>query len=250
MTMKNVGEYPITSSADSTRIQSSRSTHDNRGKFMNGLAKYVTAPVFAALLAASAAVVAPHAAAAAPQVTFEAFGPGSATTIDLDPSPAGGTIFNAALPFSRTVPLPSGTTLLQVVAVGSTDVNPGCRIKINGSTITEKPVGADGHCVADISGFTFGDTEDPKPETPKGITYEVKGPGTALTINIEPGGIRLENVPLPFTKTVPDAPGQLLELSVVPGPDLVSNPGCRITVGGVVKADKPNGGDGLCVVDQ
>jgi hypothetical protein len=248
MTTKNVGKHPITSAADTTTIQASRSIHDSRGKFMHGLAKF-TAPMFAALLAAGAVVVAPHAAAATPQVTFEAFGPGTASTIDLDPTP-GSTIFDAPLPFSRTIPLPSGTTLLQVVVVGSTDVNPGCRIKINGSTITEKPVGADGHCVADITGFKFGDGDDPKPNTPKGITYEVKGPGTALTINIEPGGIRLENVPLPFTKTVPDAPGQLLELSVVPGSDLTSNPGCRITVDGVVKADKPNGGDGLCVVDQ
>ena len=217
---------------------------------MHGLTKLMTVPTFAVLLAASVVSVAPPAAAAPPQVTFEAFGSGSATTIDLDPSPAGGTIFDAPLPFSRTVPLPSGTTLLQVVVVGSTDVNPGCRIKINGSVIVEKPVGADAHCVADISDMSFGDTDEPTPGAPKGITYEVKGPGTALTINIEPGGTRLENVSLPFTKTVPSAPGQLLEIAVVPGGDLESNPGCRITVDGVVRADKPNGSDGLCVVDQ
>jgi hypothetical protein len=217
---------------------------------MFGIAKFVTAPTFAVLLAASAAVSAPAATAAPPQVTFEAFGPGgAATTIDLDPS-QGGTIFDAPLPFSRTISLPPGTTLLQVVVVGSTDVNPGCRIKINGSVIVEKPVGADAHCVADISDMTFGDGTKPEAPESSGITYSVKGPGTALTINIEPGGIRLENVPLPFSKTVPSAPGQLLELSVVPGPDLTGNPGCSITVDGVVRASKPNGADGLCVVDQ
>ena len=215
---------------------------------MNGLKKFLTAPTFAVLLAASAVSAAPPATAAPPQVTFEAFGSGSATTIDLDPG--GGTIFDAPLPFSRTVPLPSGTTLLQVVVVGSTDVNPGCRIRINGSVIVEKPVGADAHCIADISDMTFGDTDEPKPDGPKGITYEVRGSGTALTINIEPGGIRLEDVPLPFTKTVPSNPGQLLEVIGVPSGDMESNPGCRITVDGVVKADKPVGSDGLCVVDQ
>ncbi len=86
----------------------------------------------------------------------------------------------------------------------------------------------------------------PPPATAQGVTYEVKGPGTALTINIEPGGIRLENVPLP----VPSEPGQLLEVIGVPSGDLTTNPGCRITVDGVVRADKPNGSDGLCVVTQ
>jgi hypothetical protein len=169
------------------------------------------------------------AAAAPPMVTFEAFGPGKATTIDLDPST--GRIFDAALPFSRTVTLAPGTTLLQVVIVGSTDVNPGCRIKVNGQVLVEKPVGDDAHCVADISGMSFGDDAPPSQEA-KGITYEVKGPGTALTI------------------TVADQPGQLLEVIGVPAADLSTNPGCRIVVDGVVRADKPNGSDGLCVVSQ
>jgi hypothetical protein len=209
-------------------------------------AKSLGAPTLAALLAASVLSLAPPAAAAAPTVTFEAFGPGTATTIDLDPST--GRIFDAPLPFSRTDTLAPGTSLLQVVVVGSTDVNPGCRIKVNGKVLVEKPVGADAHCVADISGMSFDDA--PPPATAQGVTYEVKGPGIALTINIEPGGIRLENVPLPFSKTVPNEPGQLLEVIGVPSGDLTTNPGCRITVDGVVRADKPNGSDGLCVVTQ
>jgi MmpS family membrane protein len=139
---------------------------------------------------------------------------------------------------------------LQVVVVGSTDVNPGCRIKVNGKVVAEKPVGDDAHCVADISGMSFDDSPAPPAQGAKGITYEVKGPGTAVTINIEPGGIRLENVPLPFSKTVPDQPGELLEVIGVPTSGQTTNPGCRITVDGVVKADKPNGSDGLCVVNQ
>jgi hypothetical protein len=210
-------------------------------------AKFFTTPTFAALLVASMVSLAAPAAAAPPMVTFEAFGPGKATTIDLDPST--GRIFDAALPFSRTVTLAPGTTLLQVVIVGSTDVNPGCRIKVNGQVLVEKPVGDDAHCVADISGMSFGDDAPPSQEA-KGITYEVKGPGTALTINIEPGGTRLENVPLPFSRTVADQPGQLLEVIGVPAADLSTNPGCRIVVDGVVRADKPNGSDGLCVVSQ
>jgi hypothetical protein len=87
-------------------------------------AKFLTAPTFAALLVASMASLAPPAVAAGPTVTFEAFGPARATTIDLDPSTA--RIFDAALPFTRTATIAPGTTLLQVVVVGSTDVNPGC----------------------------------------------------------------------------------------------------------------------------
>lgn len=210
-------------------------------------AKFLTAPVFAALLAGSLVSLAPPAAAAPPTVVFEAFGPAKATTIDLDPSTT--RIYDAPLPFTKTVTIAPGTSLLQVVVVGSTDVNPGCRITVNGKVLAEKPVGGDAHCIADISDMTFDDSPPPPPKV-TGITYEVKGPGTALTINIEPGGIRLENVPLPFSKTVPDNPGQLLEVVGVAGPDLKANPGCRITVDGVVKADKPNGSDGLCVVNQ
>lgn len=218
---------------------------------MRGIAKFTTAPLFAVLLAAGAVAVAPQATAAPPKVTFEAFGSGTATTIDLDPSPSGDRIYDAPLPFSQTVDLPKGTTLLQIVVVGDSDVNPGCRIKVNGSVIVEKAVGDDAHCVADISDMTFTDDEETEgTHGVRGITYEVKGPGTALTINIEPGGIRLENVSLPFTKTVAPNPGQLLEIVAVPGGDLTENPGCRIIVDGVVKADKPNGSDGLCVVDQ
>ena len=209
-------------------------------------AKMLTVPTVAALLAASVVSLAPPAVAASPTVTFEAFGSGRATTIDLDPST--GRIFDAPLPFTRTVPLAPGTSLLQVVVVGNGDVTPGCRIKVNGKVLAEKPVGDDAHCVADISGMSFDDA--PAPAQAKGITYEVKGPGTALTINIEPGGTRLENVPLPFSRTVPDNPGQLLEVIGVPGGDLTANPGCRIIVDGVVRADKPNGSDGLCVVTQ
>jgi Mycobacterium membrane protein len=210
-------------------------------------ARFFTAPTFAVLVMAGLVSLAPPAVAAGPTVTFEAFGPARATTIDLDPSTS--RIYDAALPFSRTVTIAPGTTLLQVVVVGSTDVNPGCRIKVNGKVLAEKPVGDDAHCVADISGMSFDDTPPP-PAQAKGITYEVKGPGTALTINIEPGGIRLENVPLPFTKTVPDSPGELLEVIGVPTSGQTANPGCRITVDGVVLADKPNGSDGLCVVTQ
>jgi hypothetical protein len=213
---------------------------------MHMRAKFLIAPTFAALLGASLLSLAPPAVAAPPTATFEAFGPGTATTIDLDPSTS--RIYDAELPFTKTIPIAPGTSLLQVVVVGSTDVNPGCRIKVNGKVLVEKPVGDDAHCVADISDMSFDDA--PPPAKATGITYEVKGPGTALTINIEPGGIRLENVPLPFSKTVPDNPGELLEVIGVAGPDLAANPGCRITVDGVVKVDKPNGSDGLCVADQ
>jgi hypothetical protein len=97
--------------------------------------------------------------------------------------------------------------------------------------------------------MSFGDDSPAGPQA-AGITYEVKGPGTALTINIEPGGIRLENVALPFTQTVADQPGELLQVVAVPGGDLTTNPGCRITVNGAVKADKPNGADGHCIVQN
>jgi hypothetical protein len=214
---------------------------------MQRRAKFVTAPIFSGLLVASLLSLAPPAGAAPPTVTFEAFGPGKATTIDLDPSTT--RIYDAALPFTKTATIAPGTSLLQIVVVGSTDVNPGCRIKVNGSVIVEKPVGDDAHCVADISDLTFNDAPPP-PAKATGITYEVKGPGTALTVNIEPGGTRLENVPLPFSKTVPDSPGELLEVIGVAGPGMAANPGCRITVDGVVKVDKPNGSDGLCVVNQ
>jgi MmpS family membrane protein len=210
-------------------------------------AKFLTVPTFAALLAASVVSLAPPASAAPPTITFEAFGPGNATTIDLDPS--SGRIFDAALPFSKSEPLPAGKTLLQVVVVGSGEQTPGCRIKVNNQVVAEKQIGEDAHCVADISGMSFGD-DAPAAPAAQGITYTVKGPGTALTINIEPGGTRLENVPLPFTRTVPDQPGQLLEVIGVAGGDLTANPGCTITVNGVVKADKPNGSDGLCVADN
>jgi Mycobacterium membrane protein len=210
-------------------------------------AKFSTIPTFVAVLVAGVVSLAPPAVAAGPSVTFEAFGPAKATTIDLDPST--GRIYDAALPFKRTVTIAPNTSLLQVVVVGSTDVNPGCRITVNGKVVAEKPVGDDAHCVADISGMSFGD-DAPPPAGAKGVTYEVKGSGTALTINIEPGGIRLENVPLPFSKTVPNVPGEMLEVIGVPSGDLTTNPGCRITVDGVVRADKPNGSDGLCVVTQ
>jgi hypothetical protein len=115
----------------------------------------VIAPAFAVLLAAGAVAVAPHAAARS-TVTLEAFGPGTATTIDLDPSPAGGTIFDAPLPFSHTMPIPLSTTLMQIVVVGSTDVTPGCRIKVDDTVVVEKPVGGDAHCALNVTGYAGG----------------------------------------------------------------------------------------------
>src|SRR5262249_21303758 len=142
---------------------------------MRSILRFLMAPASAALLATSLVSLAPPAAAKTPTITFEAFGPGKATTIDLDPS-GGQRIYDAALPFSRSVPLPSGTTLLQVVVVGSTGTNPGCRIKVNGKVLAEKQVGEDAHCIADITGMTFGEDDDNGPAQAKGIVYEVKGP--------------------------------------------------------------------------
>ncbi|OBK19244.1 MmpS family transport accessory protein [Mycobacterium asiaticum] len=98
-----------------------------------------------AIATLSGVFAAPSAYADNSTVTFEALGSGTAMTIDTDP--AVDRVYNAPLPWSRTVQAGPDVTLFQVVVVGSGTNTPGCRISINGHVVAEQPVGGSAHCI-------------------------------------------------------------------------------------------------------
>ncbi len=102
----------------------------------------ISAMAFTAL---SGLFTAPTASADSSTVIFEALGTGTAMTIDTDP--AIDRVYNAPLPWSRTVQAGPDVTLFQVVVVGSGTTSPGCRITIGGQVVAEQPVGGTAHCI-------------------------------------------------------------------------------------------------------
>ena len=98
-----------------------------------------------AISAASGIFAAPAAYADNSTVVFEALGSGQALTIDTDP--AIDRVYNATLPWSRTIQAGPDVTMFQVVVVGNGATPPGCRISINGHVVAEQPVGGSAHCI-------------------------------------------------------------------------------------------------------
>lgn len=82
-------------------------------------------------------------------VVFEVTGSGEVFSIDTDP---GGPLVpdHTKIPWSRAMNVKADEDMLQVVAVGRGDAQPGCRIKVDGKVVIEHPVGGNAHCV-----FTF-----------------------------------------------------------------------------------------------
>lgn len=98
-----------------------------------------------AATAVSGIFAAPAAYADNNTVLFEALGSGQALTIDTDP--AIDRVYNATLPWSRTVEAGPNVTMFQVVVVGNGSTAPGCRISIGGHVVAEQPVGGSAHCI-------------------------------------------------------------------------------------------------------
>lgn len=98
-----------------------------------------------AVTALSGVFAAPAAYADNNSVTFEALGSGQALTIDTDP--AIDRVYNATLPWSRTIEAGPNVTMFQVVVVGNGTTAPGCRITIGGHVVAEQPVGGSAHCI-------------------------------------------------------------------------------------------------------
>ncbi len=108
--------------------------------------KRVTRATCSALaVAALSGLAAPPASADSSTVLFEALGTGTATTIDTDP--AIDRVYNAPLPWSRTIQAGPDVALFQVVVVGSGTTSPGCRITVGGHVVAEQPVGGSAHCI-------------------------------------------------------------------------------------------------------
>ncbi len=82
-----------------------------------------------------------QASAADATVLFEVTGSGTAITVDTDPTTD--RVYNAPLPWQRTITIGPEVQLLQVVAVGGE--NAGCRITLDGQVVTEQPAGS-AHC--------------------------------------------------------------------------------------------------------
>lgn len=82
-------------------------------------------------------------------VVFEVTGEGKATTIDLVPAGNPERLYDVPLPWTSTITVTPDVTQLQIVVVGSTATNPGCKITLDGKVVAEKPVGGDAHCVFD-----------------------------------------------------------------------------------------------------
>lgn len=98
-----------------------------------------------AIAALSGVLAAPSAYADNNTVTFEALGTGQALTIDTDP--AIDRVYNAPLPWSRTIEADPSVTMFQVVVVGTGTTPPGCRITLAGHVVAEQPVGGSAHCI-------------------------------------------------------------------------------------------------------
>lgn len=79
-------------------------------------------------------------------VTFEVFGEGTALTIDTDPA-GPERVYDSPLPWTDSITIDSSVTLLQVVAVGKDNPNPGCRIIVDGSVVVEVAPDGSGQCV-------------------------------------------------------------------------------------------------------
>jgi len=84
-------------------------------------------------------------------VLFEAFGMGSAYSVDTVPA-EGQRMTDVALPYSTTITIGSDVKQLQVVVIGKDTPGPGCRITLNGKIVAEEPVGGSAHCTYDIPG--------------------------------------------------------------------------------------------------
>jgi hypothetical protein len=143
-------------------------------------------------------------------VTFEVTGGGSAYSVDTDPSV--GRLTDVSLPWSDSATIGTDETLLQVVVVGK-DGSPGCRIKLDGKVLAEKPTGGDGHCVAtapagsstSASGSTSlppADGAGPVPSRPAvaHVYFYINGPVGAKIgrIQVEPLGLSWENKEAPW----------------------------------------------------
>lgn len=101
----------------------------------------------ASATSAQGTVEGPTTAAGKPEtVVFEVTGTGTALTIDTDPA-GPDRLYDVPLPWTSTVSVPAGTTLLQVVVVGKGETSPGCKITLDGKVVAEKPEGGDAHCI-------------------------------------------------------------------------------------------------------
>lgn len=81
------------------------------------------------------------------------------------------------------------------------------------------------------------------------VVFEVTGPGSVFTIDIDPGGQRIFDAQLPFQKSATVGPDVELLQVVAVGKD-TPTPGCRITVDGQVVVEKAPGGDSHCIFDR
>jgi hypothetical protein len=89
----------------------------------------------------------PSSTPAASTVVFEVTGTGQALTIDTDPSPPDqNRWYDQPLPWQRSTTIGSDVSLLQVVAVGKDNTQPGCRITLDGKVVAEEPIGGSAHC--------------------------------------------------------------------------------------------------------
>ena len=106
-------------------------------------AKPTTAQAPASTSAEAAESTPSQAPAAVPDATvvFEVTGSGNAMTIDTDPTTE--RVYDAPLPWQRTITVGPDVQLLQVVAVGGDDL--ACRITLDGQVVTEQPAGS-AHC--------------------------------------------------------------------------------------------------------
>jgi hypothetical protein len=106
-------------------------------------AKPTTAQAPASTSAEAAESTPSQTPAAVPDATvlFEVTGSGTVITIDTDPTTD--RVYDAPLPWQRTITVGPDVQLLQVVAVGGD--NAGCRITLDGQVVTEQPAGS-AHC--------------------------------------------------------------------------------------------------------
>ena len=79
-------------------------------------------------------------------VRFDVFGPGEVFAIVTDP-PSALVSDHTALPWSRTMDVEPGVSMLQVVATGRDAPGPGCRITLGGKVVAEQPIGGSAHCI-------------------------------------------------------------------------------------------------------
>lgn len=110
----------------------------------------VTPDERAATKADNAAAASRRASSRQPQqagtVVFEVTGPGEVFGIVTDPD-SGLVPDHTALPFSRTITIGPDVHLLQVVATGRDTPGPGCRIILNGTVVSQEPIGGSAHCI-------------------------------------------------------------------------------------------------------